>query len=163
MSQEAERVQVREESRGGSTKPPGMWPHWGLFVLLQNSPRTSHFLSSCSQREMRQSRTRTRHMRTAAWSSLQVGFQLFRGAPDQSWEVKTMTSEFQTAPYTNSSVLPGSGWLPQVGCSGAVAIVPKAGTIGLEISVCIVTDSCTRWGEALSSVSSFVSFPSHSY
>ena len=105
----------------------------------------------------------TRHMRTAAWSSLQVGFQLFRGAPDQSWEVKTMTSEFQTAPYTNSSVLPGSGWLPQVGCSGAVAIVPKAGTIGLEISVCIVTDSCTRWGEALSSVSSFVSFPSHSY
>lgn len=33
--------------------------------------RTSNFLSSCSQRKMRQSRTQTRHMRTAAWNSLQ--------------------------------------------------------------------------------------------
>ena len=96
------RFQVREESPMGSTKPPGTWSHWGLFMLLQNSLRTSNFLSSCFQRKMRQSRTQRRHMRTAAWSSLQVGFQLFRWALDQSWEVKNLTSEFQTVPYTTA-------------------------------------------------------------
>ena len=128
------RARRKRGSRWGR-KAPGVHkatrPHWGLFMLLQNSPRTSNFLSSCSQRKMRQSRTQTRHMRTAAWSSLQVGFQLFRGALDQSWEVKNVTSEFQTVPYT--TCLPGHGWLPQVGYFGAAAIVPKAGTIGLEI------------------------------
>lgn len=117
---------MREGSPLRVTKPPSTLVSLGLFMLSQNLLGTSNLVSSWSQRKMMQSRAQRMHMSRAAWSSLQVRFQLFRWVLDQSWEVKSVTSAFRTAPSTTTtSFLELVGYHCRHGYAGAARCIPS--------------------------------------